>query len=78
MSLPLRPRAIPQCSACIRSYAFGGINEPAIGAPGLGQQVRGKKKIVVAASTVPVRLLKNIKAFGRKGMEALVKYRYSY
>ncbi|KAK4542210.1 hypothetical protein LTR36_007058 [Oleoguttula mirabilis] len=66
MALPLRPRAIPQCSACIRSYTFGGIPETISGGA-LRQQVRGKKKLVNTSTTVPVRLLKNVKTFGRKG-----------
>jgi len=68
MALQLRPKAIPQCSACIRSYVFGNTTEqPAMGALGLGQQVRGKKKMVNTSGTVSVRLLKNVKTFGRKG-----------
>ncbi|KAK5125800.1 hypothetical protein LTR85_012076 [Meristemomyces frigidus] len=67
MALPLRPRAIPQCSACVRSYAFGAFTEPATSGGALRQQVRGKKKLVNTATTVPVRLLKNVKTFGRKG-----------
>lgn len=38
-----------------------------MGAMGLGQQVRGKKKMVNTSSTVPVRLLKNVKTFGKRG-----------
>jgi len=68
MALPLRPRAIPQCSACIRNYTFGSVSEPAINGSALRQQVRGKKKLVNTSSTVPVRLLKDVKTFGRRGM----------
>jgi hypothetical protein len=35
----------------------------------LGQQVRGKKKLAKnTSSAVPVRLLKDVKTFGKKGM----------
>lgn len=68
MAAPLRPTLLPQCSACVRSYAFGGFKEAGIGAAGLGQQVRGKKKLAKnTSSAVPVRLLKDMKTFGKKG-----------
>jgi len=52
----------------VRNYAFGGISQAGIGAAGLGQQIRGKKKLAKnASSAVPVRLLKNVKTFGKKG-----------
>lgn len=71
MAAPLRPTLLPQCSACVRSYAFGGASEAGIGAAGLGQQVRGKKKLAKnTSSAVPVRLLKDVKTFGKKGMFA--------
>lgn len=42
-----------------------------MGAAGLGQQVRGKKKLAKnTSSAVPVRLLKDVKTFGKKGMFA--------
>jgi hypothetical protein len=69
MAAPLRPTLLPQCSACVRNYAFGGLRESSIGAAGLGQQVRGKKKLAKnTSSAVPVRLLKDVKTFGKKGM----------
>ena len=75
MALPLRPRAIPQCSACIRSYAFGSAAEqPAMGVLGLGQQVRGKKKMINTSGTVPVRLLKNVKTFGKRGELCIFRF----
>ncbi|KAK5132677.1 hypothetical protein LTR08_008721 [Meristemomyces frigidus] len=55
MALPLRPLAAPHCAACIRTLTH------------TAQQVRGKKTLANAASTVPVRLLKNVKTFGRRG-----------
>jgi hypothetical protein len=68
MSAPLRPTILPQCSACVRNYAFGVLSGVGIGAAGLGQQVRGKKKLAKnTSSAVPVRLLKNVKTFGKKG-----------
>jgi hypothetical protein len=52
----------------VRNYAFGGLSQAGIGAAGLGQQIRGKKKLAKnASSAVPVRLLKNVKTFGKKG-----------
>lgn len=69
MAAPLRPTLLPQCSACVRSYAFGGLREAGIGAAGLSQQVRGKKKLAKnTSSAVPVRLLKDVPTFGKKGM----------
>lgn len=45
------------------------------GAAGLGQQVRGKKKLAKnASSAVPVRLLKNVKTFGKKGKAFCIQY----
>ena len=68
MAAPLRPTLLPQCSACVRNYAFGGVSQAGIGAAGLGQQIRGKKKLAKnASSAVPVRLLKNVKTYGKKG-----------
>ncbi|KAI7151357.1 hypothetical protein D0869_11547 [Hortaea werneckii] len=67
MALPLRPRSIPQCSACIRTYTFGALSEPAATHSALNQQVRGKKKLANGSNTVSVRLLKDVKTFGRKG-----------
>ena len=72
MALPLRPRTIPQCSACLRTYAFGSTWTAEAATAGFGQQVRGKKKIVNTTSTVPVRLLKNVKTFGKKGKHQCV------
>ena len=68
MAAPLRRTLLPQCSACVRNYAFGGLNQAGIGAAGLGQQIRGKKKLAKnTSSAVPVRLLKNVKTYGKKG-----------
>lgn len=61
MALPFRPRSIPLCSACVRSY------DASIPPTALRQQIRGKKKMANEGSTVPVRLLKNVKTFGKKG-----------
>jgi hypothetical protein len=68
MAAPLRPTLLPQCSACARNYAFGGLREAGSGPAGL-MQVRGKKKLAKnTSSAVPVRLLKDLKTFGKKGM----------
>lgn len=64
MALPLRPRIVPQCPACIRSYAFGLANAQR---SGLQQQIRGKKKMPNNSGIITVRLLKDVKAYGRKG-----------
>jgi hypothetical protein len=59
----------------VRNYAFGGLREAGVGAAGLGQQVRGKKKLAKnASSAVPVRLLKNVKTFGKKGKAFCIQY----
>lgn len=62
---------ITQCTDCLRSYAFGGSGqtEGRLQAGIVTQQVRGKKKVVNTPSTVPVRLLKDVKTFGKKGKE---------
>lgn len=69
MAFPVRTRAVPQCSACMRSYAWSSFVEDAsIQAIGLRQQVRGKKnKAAAVTGTVPARLLKDLPGFGRKG-----------
>jgi len=68
MAAPLRPTLLPQCSACVRNYAFGGLREAGAGPASL-VQVRGKKKLAKnTSSAVPVRLLKDVKTFGKKGM----------
>jgi hypothetical protein len=72
MAAPIRPTLLPRCSACVRNYAFGGLREARIGTAGLGQQVRGKKKLAKnTSSAVPVRLLKDVKTFGKKGKISL-------
>ncbi|EMC92927.1 hypothetical protein BAUCODRAFT_77191 [Baudoinia panamericana UAMH 10762] len=65
--MSVRPRASPQCSACLRSYVWSVFGEPAVPPTALRQQVRGKKKMANLSSTVPVRLLRDVKRFGRKG-----------
>ncbi len=70
MSLPLRPFSRPQCSSCVRHYLSAGFVE--LGAPTItafGQHVRGKKTMSKTSSALPVRLLKNVDAFGRKGQQ---------
>ncbi|TKA71761.1 hypothetical protein B0A55_08589, partial [Friedmanniomyces simplex] len=68
MSSSFRPRALPHCSSCVRNYLSAGFGE--LAAPtntALRQQVRGKKKMANTSSALPVRLLKNVDTFGRKG-----------
>ncbi|KAK3067095.1 hypothetical protein LTR53_016242 [Teratosphaeriaceae sp. CCFEE 6253] len=67
MSSSLQFRAAPQCSYCIRRYLAAGFNELATPPTALHQQVRGKKKLANNNNAVPVRLLKNVSTFGRKG-----------
>lgn len=68
MALPLRPRRVPQCSACVRSYAFAGLLDAAAPASSIQHQIRGKKrKMENNSANVTVKLLKDVKAYGRKG-----------
>ncbi|KAK3705449.1 hypothetical protein LTR37_013266 [Vermiconidia calcicola] len=67
MALSLQGRTTPQCIACLHSYAFGGFMDYAASSLGSRQQIRGKKKMVNNSSTMPVRLRKDVKTFGRKG-----------
>lgn len=69
MALHLRPRAIPQCSACIRSYAWMGLTDVDSISPIARQQVRGKKKLAKTTGLTTVRLLKHMNGFGKKGMQ---------
>lgn len=66
MSGPLRRPTIPQCSACLRSYAFG-AHDAAAPVSAVRLQVRGKKKMANNSATVTVRLLKDMPTFGRRG-----------
>ncbi|EOD46283.1 Ribosomal protein l9 RNAse h1 [Neofusicoccum parvum] len=63
MSAPLRPSLLPRCSSCARRVAASALRP---WSP-LQQQIRGKKKLSKLPHTIPVRLLKDVKAFGRKG-----------
>ncbi|KAF7191986.1 hypothetical protein HII31_06631 [Pseudocercospora fuligena] len=67
MAFPLRPRAIPQCSACLRSYAWATTSETSASQNALRQQTRGKKTAAKASGTVPARLLKDLPGFGKAG-----------
>lgn len=71
MALPLRSRSIPQCTACLRSYAWASAAETGSPFTALRQQVRGKKKMAKADGNVPVRLLKDLTGFGKRGMHHL-------
>ncbi len=71
MATPLRPRAVPQCLNCLRRSALGGSTDGAAQSSALRQQVRGKKKMVNNSQFVTVRLRKDVKAYGRKGRDAI-------
>lgn len=60
------PLIVPQCSACIRRLAQTGIEA---WRPPFAQQIRGKKKLAKKnqPDTVPARLLKDVRLWGRKG-----------
>jgi hypothetical protein len=62
MSLTMRPTILPQCTSCLRRISSLGLQEWRS-----GQQVRGKKKMARAPTTVTVRLTKDVPTFGRKG-----------
>ncbi|KAL1650321.1 hypothetical protein SLS58_001136 [Diplodia intermedia] len=64
MSAPLRPSLLPQCTSCARRFANAGLRPwyP------FQQQARGAKKASRLPQTqLTVRLLKDVKAYGRKG-----------
>ncbi|OJD39914.1 ribosomal protein l9 rnase h1 [Diplodia corticola] len=63
MSAPLRPSLLPQCTSCARRFANAGLRA---WAP-FQQQARGAKKASKLPNTLIVRLLKDVKAYGRKG-----------
>ncbi|EME41888.1 hypothetical protein DOTSEDRAFT_177289 [Dothistroma septosporum NZE10] len=68
MASPLRTRAIPQCSACIRGYTWTPfVDSKTAPATALGQQIRGKKKLANLSGTRPARLLKDVPGYGRRG-----------
>ncbi|KAK3620305.1 hypothetical protein LTR56_023468 [Elasticomyces elasticus] len=59
----IRPLTGSPCLSTTRTYLAAGFPSLSISA----QQVRGKKKLANTSSAVPVRLLKNVETFGRKG-----------
>ncbi|KXS95535.1 hypothetical protein AC578_6984 [Pseudocercospora eumusae] len=69
MAFPLPPRTIPQCSACLRSYAYAWatLSDTSASQNALRQQTRGKKTSAKASGTVPARLLKDLPGFGKAG-----------
>lgn len=75
MTLPLRTRSIPQCLACLRSYAW--VDAVPTQTTGLRQQIRGKKKMPKPTGDIPARLRKDLPGFGKKGqlMYTLFVYR---
>lgn len=68
MAFPLRTRPMPQCAQCLRSYAWAEGSSSSSTA--LRQQVRGKKKMAKGDGNVPVRLLKDLAGFGKRGTYA--------
>lgn len=63
MSAPLRPSLLPRCTSCVRR-----VTDSAFRAwSPFQQQLRGKKQASKLPQTIPVRLLKDVKGFGRKG-----------
>ncbi|KAK7710431.1 hypothetical protein SLS57_008395 [Botryosphaeria dothidea] len=62
MSAPLRPSLLPRCTSCARR-----VTDSAFRAwSPFQQQLRGKKQASKLPQTIPVRLLKDVKGFGRK------------
>lgn len=61
--VPCVPR-VPFCLQCLRVIALPDV--PRLAAP-FQQQVRGKKKVAKAPSTIKVKLLEDIKGYGRSG-----------
>lgn len=72
MAIPSRSRPFFLCTECLQSNGFGsaGTTRPALGP---FQQIRGKKKKSTRGpTTLPARLLEDVKAFGRKGTDVVV------
>ncbi|EME88689.1 uncharacterized protein MYCFIDRAFT_35247 [Pseudocercospora fijiensis CIRAD86] len=67
MASPLRSRsiALPQCTACLRSYAWQATADASACQNALRQQTRSKKTATKASATVPARLLKDLPGFGK-------------
>ena len=61
----------------MRNYLSAGFVE--LGAPTITafrQNVRGKKTMAKTSSALPVRLLKHVDAFGRKGQHSITHHAY--
>ncbi|KAF2500144.1 hypothetical protein BU16DRAFT_534771 [Lophium mytilinum] len=58
-----RSSLLPQCASCTRRFTRVGLD----GWGSLQQQVRGKQKLVKPADIAVVKLLKNVKGYGRRG-----------
>ncbi|KJX92480.1 Ribosomal protein L9/RNase H1 [Zymoseptoria brevis] len=65
MALPIRTRTIPQCSACLRNYAWTETTSTSLS----HQQLRGAKKLASRNDTasIPVRLRKDLPGYGKVG-----------
>ena len=61
-----RSSLLPQCTSCARRYTRLGFEgwRPLQQSQ---QQIRGKQKLAKPADTVTVKLLKDVRRFGRKG-----------
>ena len=55
---------VPFCLQCFRVSARSDV--PKVAAP-FQQQLRGKKKVAKAPATIKVKLLEDIKGYGRSG-----------
>ena len=64
--VPYLPR-VPFCLQCLRAIARPDISNLAVP---FQQQHRGKKKVAKASSTIKVKLLEDIKGYGRSGESA--------
>lgn len=73
MASAIRARAVPQCSACLRSYAWTSFADTSSTQQNaLRQQVRGKKKNAkTTPDVVPARLMKDLPGYGKAGMTAM-------
>lgn len=68
MAMSARSTTRLRCPACVSSYGLV-VPPNAISLPsnGLRQQIRGKKKMANNSATLLVRLLQDVKGYGRSG-----------
>ena len=65
----IRVPIVPRCVYCLRQNVWSENAKPFTQ---FGQQIRGKKKVAKAPSTIKVKLLEDIKGYGRNG-ECLIR-----